>query len=111
MCGHCPKQSLSCVWFEFQEWVVQNSRALEPAGILGHSIEDTAVHAIACPGVIAPQGFQNNQGLMQPLGPLDGAIQSEIPGSPAEGNHPVENESAILAHWCGVALPDTDLGN
>jgi hypothetical protein len=62
--SHCPKQSISRVWFAFNKRIMQDSGALELEGILRHSIQDEAVNAIACPSVVAPQGLQNDQGLL-----------------------------------------------
>ena len=72
------EQAFACIWYGLQVRIVENFRALEPAGILCHSIECETVHPIACPGIPAAQRFQDNQRLLaaSPSTPLLGPRQN-----------------------------------
>ena len=105
------EQSFACIWYGLQVRIVENVRALEPAGILCHTIDHESVHPIARPGIAAAQRFQDNQWLLQLFRPLHCSIQSKIPGHPAGGNHPVENKISILPDWQGVAGPNANRWN
>ena len=105
------EQSFACIRSRLQVWIVENVRALKPAGILPHSIKHETVYPIARPRIAAAQRFQDNQWFLQLLGPLHRSIQRKIPGHPAGGNHPVEDKICILPDWQGVAGPDANLWN
>jgi hypothetical protein len=50
------------------------------------------MQAIAGPGVIAAERFQNYEGLFEFARPRDGVVQRKIPTGAAEGNHPVQDK-------------------
>src|SRR5579864_8229632 len=105
------EQSFAYIRCELQVRIVENVRALEPAGIFRYSINHETVHPIARPRIAAAQCFEDNQWLLQLLGPLHRSVQCKIPDRPAGANHPIEDKILALQDWQGVGGPDANFGN
>ncbi len=69
------------------------------------------MEARAVPAAAVGEGFEDEQGLSEFPGPLDGALEAEVPGGSAEGKHPVEDEGALGARAVGVERPDAVFGD
>ncbi len=91
--------------------VVQGSRPLQAPGVVRHAVQHEPVKSVAGPGVVATQRLQDDQRPTKSSGPVDRPLQREVPVQPPVGDHPVEDEVAVVSNGCRVAVRRADLGN
>ena len=57
--------------------------------------------ALGGPGEVATKRLEDEEGLVEFVAPLDGAVEGEVVGGAAGGDHPVEN---VVAEWIDRGL-------
>jgi hypothetical protein len=91
--------------------VVEDSRRLESRPVVVHPLKDEAVQAIAGPAVVRAQSFQDQEGLFQAAGPIEGPLQTEVEARAPISNHPVKHVVAGRLHRGFVLRLDSNLWN
>ena len=100
------EQSATIAVLLFQVRIVGHRLLRKCRLILNHTFDDKSVNSITCPFVAGSQSFENDQRFVQLSRPFDGALEREIPGRTAVGNHPVEDVFAFV-----VDLVAADVAN
>src|SRR3984885_7807733 len=109
--GEGSEQTLALAHGAFDVRMIKDLTAGKIPQFLRHALQDELMQAIAGPGVIATERFQNHQGLLEFAGPFDSMIQRKVPMGAAERDHPVQDEIFLRPDGLVVASADANFGD
>jgi len=109
--GERREQALPRVRRRFDVRIVECPSLLEVAGVHFHAVEDESMEAVARPAIVAVEGLEDDEGLPEFEGAVDGALEAVVPAGATRGDHPIEDVVAVGADRVVVAGLDAELGN
>jgi len=108
VCCERFEKATAGTWGRLNIRVIKDGVIRESFCVVGHAVEDKTMKAVAGPLVVAKKGFEDEEWLGECAGVFEGAIEGEIVGEPAIGDHPIENVAARSLYWGIVTVLDAD---
>jgi hypothetical protein len=83
-------------------------RARECLRVGSHAGGDEVAKAVRGPGKVVAKRLEDEERFVEFAAPLDGAVEGEVVGGAAGGDHPVENVAAVGINGRAITKLDAD---